>query len=198
MEEEIWRPIDGYEGRYEVSSIGRIKSLSRKSWNGHGIMILRERILAPGINSRGYETVNLYINGKRNNVLVHQIVAKTFIPNPEGKPCIDHINTNRRDNHIKNLRWCTQAENCNNILSRKKISEANRGEKHPMWGKRGADNPFSHPVSQFTKDGVYIKTFPSVLDAAKEINAGRHLIYRVLCGARKSCRGFMWRYESKR
>lgn len=194
--DEIWKPIDGYEGKYEVSNMGRIKSLPREAWNGHGIMVLRERILRPGINSKGYESVNLYIKNKRENVLIHQVVAKTFIPNPEGKPCVDHINTIRRDNRVENLRWCTQKENCNNYVTKIKLSHSIRGENHPMWGKKGADNPHSRTVAQFTKGGQLIKTYPSALDAAKAMNVQRGAIYRAISGFRRYCRGYIWRYES--
>ena len=82
---EIWKNIKGYEGCYQVSNMGRIKSLSRKVWNGKTYFWTNERILRPGIDRDGYFLVNLSKNGKAKTEKVHRLVAKTFIPNPEKK-----------------------------------------------------------------------------------------------------------------
>ena len=135
MEEEIWKPIKDYEGLYEVSNLGRVKSLNYKG-TGKG------KILKNIECSNGYLTVSLTKNGKQKVFYIHRLVAVTFIPNPENKPCIDHINTIRTENCIWNLRWVTYEENNNNSLTKKKMSENHReqdGENNPMYGKHHSD-----------------------------------------------------------
>ena len=98
---EIWRDIRGYEGIYQVSNFGRVKSLKR----------CREKILKPNLCTDGYLAVTLYRNGCRKNYLVHRLVAESFLPNIENKLFVDHINGNKIDNHLENLRWATPSEN---------------------------------------------------------------------------------------
>lgn len=130
---EEWRPIVGYEGLYEVSNTGKVKALERLVMNNGGLQHKHERILKPNFNKNNRGTVVLCKNGYTYATTVHRLVAQAFIPNPENKPCIDHIDTNIRNNHVNNLRWCTQKENCNNPLTRQHGSQAKMG--HPFWGK---------------------------------------------------------------
>ena len=104
MKEEVWKPIKDYEGLYEISNLGRVKSLNYKRTG-------KEKILKNTVCNDGYLKVGLTKNGKDKVFRIHRLVAEAFIPNPENKPFIDHINTIRDDNRIENLRWCTQKEN---------------------------------------------------------------------------------------
>ena len=119
MDNEIWKDIPGYEGRYQASNLGRIKSILRGE----------TRIKKLRLDDRGYLQVCININGKQCNKTVHRLIALTFIDNPLNKPCIDHINTIRTDNRIENLRWVTHKENSNNELTKKHLSKANKGKK---------------------------------------------------------------------
>ena len=105
---EVWKTAVGYT-YYEVSNLGKIKSLARANFRGHRI---KERILGGGINGGGYIQIPLTINKDRKNVLAHRIVAIAFIPNPENKPDVNHKNGIKTDNRVENLEWSTTSENC--------------------------------------------------------------------------------------
>mgnify|MGYP003860008341 CR=1 FL=1 len=112
---EVGRDIPEYEGRYQASTFGRIKSLSKKVGrpDSKNKLINRRRdiIMCSKLNlnnKKSYHRVNL---GRDNTFLVHRLVAQTFIPNPENKPCINHLDGNKNNNHINNLEWCTYYEN---------------------------------------------------------------------------------------
>ena len=108
---EEWRPVVGYEGLYEVSNIGRVR-------NASGLIMSLYK------NNKGYYMINLWDGKKHNHWLVSRLVAIAFIPNPDNKPNVDHINTDQSDNRVENLRWCTQSENLANPISRARLNEA--------------------------------------------------------------------------
>lgn len=111
---EEWKPIKGYEGIYEVSSLGRVKSLARKVYypKGGGRCV-KERILIPSSDKDGYLYVTLAKEGDKKTRKIHRLVAETFIPNPNKKPQVNHINEVVNDNRATNLEWCTSKENIN-------------------------------------------------------------------------------------
>jgi len=111
--EEIWKSIPGYEGIYEVSNLGNVKSLSRECFNGKVFFKTKERILKTRVNKQGYKEIILLKKGKRKGYSVHQLVAMAFLNHiPCGyKVVVDHINSNRLDNTVENLQVITQREN---------------------------------------------------------------------------------------
>lgn len=129
--EEIWKDIEDYEGIYQISNLGRVKSLQRniKHWRG-GISILKERIIMPDI-AIGYQRIELRKNNIGTNKLVHRLIASAFIPNPENKPYINHINGIKTDNRIENLEWCSQLENMRHAHKTGLIKHE-IGEKNPL------------------------------------------------------------------
>lgn len=189
MRKEIWKPVVGYEGLYEVSSIGRIKSLKRVVNNNGGCRIIRELIKKNSIDSHGYEYVWLWNRSGRTH-RVHKLVATAFIPNPESKPCIDHINGNRRDNRVENLRWCTHKENSNF-----KIAHERMLRNAPWRGKYGADIPWSRAVFQYDKEGNLIQEFGGVLEASRKTEINHRYISATCRGEQKTAGGFVWKYK---
>lgn len=99
MMTEQFREIKGYENLYQVTSFGRIYCIKRK------------RFLKPYVTNKGYARVDLYIHGTRKHQKVHRLVAQAFIPNPDNKPQINHIDFDKLNNHVENLEWCTNDEN---------------------------------------------------------------------------------------
>jgi hypothetical protein len=133
---EVWQSINGYEDKYQISNLGRVKSLSRLIKCSNGYRKSKEKILKPHIEKTGYCTLDL---GKRNKHSLHRIVANTFIPNPNKKPCVNHLNGIKSDNREINLEWCTYSENEKHsyrVLGKK----ANCNLKEP---KKGEESNFS-------------------------------------------------------
>lgn len=130
-QEEIWKDIPGYEGRYKVSSLGRIKSLKRMvNFAGHEREV--EEKIREGVKSRnGYWRITLSKDYKNKTYTIHSIVAKAFIPNPENLPCINHINSDKDDNSVANLEWISHKNNtrhyylntAKNITPKEKVVE---------------------------------------------------------------------------
>lgn len=114
---EVWKPIEGYEGLYEVSNLGRIKSLRRDvaipnpRLGTVGYRTYPERIKPCVENRHGYYQVTLSKEAKSRTLRVHRLVALAFIPNPDNKPYINHIDGNKKNNRVSNLEWCTASEN---------------------------------------------------------------------------------------
>lgn len=192
MTEEIWKDIKGYEN-YQVSNMGRVRSLLRY-----------KKILKNKIRNNGYHEVCLYKDKTQCYKLVHRLVAEAFIPNPENKPCVDHINTIKDDNRVwinddgsvnyekTNLRWCTTKENCNNPKSLEKMS---KNASKPMLGKLGINHPNSKQIIQLDLDNNLIKKWDCIADAEREFGNHRR-IQEVLCktSRRKTAYDSKWEY----
>lgn len=199
MEQEIWKPVVGYEGLYEVSNLGRVKSLAREVYRRKmGIKKVKECILKPKLCDRGYYSVALCRQGYKNKTaMVHKLVARAFIPNIENKPIIDHINGIKTDNRVDNLRWCTHIENCNFELAIKHNSESKLGKKNGMYGRSGIDSPSHKPVIQYDLQGNFLRKFYGIAEAQKETGIIFQNISKVCKGKRNSAGGYIWRYENE-
>lgn len=123
QEKEIWRPVVGFEGYYEVSNYGSVRSIARtvECYNHRSKSYIQQRVqgknLKSGSDRFGYKLVVLSKRGVRETFRVHRLVAEAFVSNPDNKPCVDHINTLPYDNRSENLRWVDYVDNANNILT---------------------------------------------------------------------------------
>lgn len=149
--QEIWKDIQGYEGLYQVSNLGRVKSLNRiviKEYRG--CRIHKERILKD-YNVRGYRQIKLQKNKTKKNLFIHRLVAEAFIPNPNNYTEIDHIDCDKFNNKVSNLKWCNRLQNisCNNITRKRKNIKY---------------------IDCYDLNWNYLKTYISINQASKELN----------------------------
>lgn len=128
---EIWKDVEGYEGYYQISNYGNVKSLERKVIRKDGVVQIRsERIMSKRLNNDGYIVAKFNVNKKSKSVAVHILVAKHFIPNPNNYSEVNHKDCNRKNNKVDNLEWCTHQQN---IEYSKKLGH--------YKGRYGKDNP---------------------------------------------------------
>lgn len=133
---EIWKDIQGFENKYQVSNIGRVKSLSY--FNNLG-RFKESIILKKRLTDRGYNTAVVYNDGKQKVFKVHRLVAIEFIPNPENKPCVNHIDGNKENNIVSNLEWCTHSENIKHAF-KIGLNSFDKNKKRDLKGKFIKDN----------------------------------------------------------
>lgn len=208
IENEIWLQIEGWEGMYEVSNLGRIKSMER--WvgakNGNR-KLLKERILIQIKDRLGYFRVGLHRKNKTTMYLVHRLIALSFIYNNENKPQINHINGNPSDNRVDNLEWNTSKENIRHsfdILKRK--PNIMSGEKCWLFGKKGKDHPSYgnknnlgksgslHPQSKKVICSTFNIEFDSLCLAAKALDVWQANITSICKGRMVHTKGLTFRY----
>lgn len=187
MEEE-WRDIKGYEGYYQVSNFGNVKSLERVVCDGS---IRASRIVKNRLDDKGYYHVNLRKDLINKTAKVHQLVARAFIQNPEDKKWIDHINTIRTDNHIDNLRWVTPKENYHNKLSKAKMEYQNN-----MFVFSGKINKNARSVIEYDLHGNYIREWACVRYIMESTNLKSNRgIYSCAYGDKKHLRDKVYRWK---
>lgn len=182
---EIWKDIKNYEGLYQVSNLGRIKSLTKFiNNNPKNIKIgyyTKEKILKPFYNPKGYQLVRLYKNNKNYTKKIHRLVAEAFIPNYENKSQVNHIDGNKQNNKVENLEWCTNQEN------------QKHSWEHNLHKRRiGKENKLSKVVYQYDLKGNFIKVWNSVEEARKTLHISN--ISSVCNKKRNSAGGYIWEY----
>jgi len=190
---EEWRAVKGYEGFYEVSNMGRVKSLKRRVPNPNcgGQYTVNEKILRPSSNPLGYENVRLSKGGVSVHKLVHRLVAEAFIENPNNYPVVNHKDETPSNNSVANLEWCTQKYNSNYGNAYAKKSEA---QKKKDWSWRKTTGCNRKKVEQLSMDGTVINTFNSLTDAAQATNTNLTKISACCNGARQMTNGYKWRF----
>ena len=178
---EEWRDVVGYEGLYQVSDQGHVKSLERTFIDKSGRKrTVKERILKPRTDRYGYLIVDLRDGGKRKHFKVHRLVCQAFHENPGNKPQVNHINEDKADNRACNLEWCTRRENCN----------------HGTRNERSAKNR-SKSVGQYTRDGELVKIWPSTIEVQRQTGFSQGNICKAANGKFKQVYGFIWKYIEK-
>lgn len=176
---EIWKDIKGYEGLYQISNTGKVKSLTRYvNSKSSGKLLIKEKIRKTTTTTAGYEYVVLANKGKNKTLLIHRLVAETFIPNPNNYACVNHIDENKSNNNVSNLEWCNY--------------EYNNTYKN-IHLRRNLDN-VARRVIQYDLDMNEIKRWNTITDASKEFNAKVVNIVKCCKGERNHCCGFKWRY----
>lgn len=171
---EQWKPIPGYEGRYEVSDLGRVRSLDHVLPNGH---FYKGQIIAPRKNNGGYMLVNLSRSNNIRTFSLHKLVALVFVDNPNQLSQVNHINEDKTDNRADNLEWCTASYNTS-------------------YGHRN-DTMINHrkkAVCQLTMSGEVVEIFPILNEAARRTGVNAAHICDVCKGKRNRAGGYIWKY----
>lgn len=186
--EEIWKDVDGYDGRYSISTHGRVMS----NYRHHNGLLLETKILIKlQSNSRGYYCNRLYDDkSKARGHTIHRLVATAFIPNPDNLPCINHLDGDKKNNMVDNLEWCSYSRNNQHAydLGLKKASNTE---------KFGINSKWSKPIIQLTKDGVYVREYDSLATLEKKTGFWKSYVCRC-ANFQKHCvtaNGYRWIYK---
>lgn len=190
--EEIWKDVKGYEGLYQVSNLGRVKSLEVKvpsgtKRGGKFFRTKKEKIMSKSLD-KGYEFIRLSNNKITKNHRVHRLVAEAFIPNPNNYPCVNHKDENKLNNCVNNLEWCTTAYNNNYGTRLTKIS------------KSLTNNPkISKKVNQYDKNGNFIKQWESMIEVERQLGIKNEHIGQCCRKVKKykTAGGYIWKYAEE-
>lgn len=177
---EIWKPVKGYEGLYEVSNQGNVRSVHYKGTNTAKTLVLKA-------NNSGRLYVGLYLNGRPKYFLVHRLVAMAFVPNPNAYPEINHIDENPMNNNVENLEWCTRKQNVRYY-----------NDNHPdHYRKRGCRVHGKHKgkrIIQVSCDGRVVKEWENSREIFIETGMSDWSISECCRGNRKTAYGYKWQY----
>lgn len=178
---EIWKEVKEYEGLYEVSNLGRVRSLDKIISDRKGRNYFRKgQIIKPQKDSGGYNKIKLSNTNNIRQMSIHRLVAEAFIPNPDNLPCVNHKNEVKTDNRVENLEWCTPKYNTNYGTC------IERGHKK-----------LSKSVLQYTLDGTLIAEYPSIRGIEKEKGFYNTNISACCRGKIKTAHGYIWRYKNE-
>lgn len=182
--DEVWKDVIGYEGLYQVSNKGRVKSLITPGKKRHH---MKEMILKQTYDNYGYLQLNLHKNGTRCSRKVHRLVATAFIEKPDCCPLtVNHKDGVKTNNSVYNLEWCTNREN---------LLHAHR---NGLINNKGENSSTARPVLQYSKNGEFIKRWCTAKQAFIELKINGSHIGQCCRNERKSAGGFVWKYEIER
>lgn len=181
MEEiEIWKDVIGYEGYYQVSNIGRVKSLDRAFIRSNGWNDFKpSRILVHNLDSKGYIKFSFYKNGVSKTVRLHQLIANAFIPNPNNHKIVRHLDDNKLNNRLDNLAWGSDLDNKADAIRNGKIR---KGKNHRFFGRTGELAPDAKIILD-TQTGVY---YFGTVEVANAKNMVHSTLKNKLNGQRKN------------
>lgn len=188
--QEIWKDIKGYEGLYQISNFGRVKSLERYQQNHSKLQKIEEKIKTIHIKNNGYQFVQLYKDNIMKNLHVHRLVAQAFIPNLENKTQINHIDGNKLNNSVNNLEWVTSNENNKHKWD---TGLQKPSEKQGKITKENNRRYKSKPINQLDLQGNYIKTWVNAYEASRQLGIDRSCISQCCNnGKNKTAGGYKW------
>ena len=190
---EIWKDIEGYEGLFQISSKGRVRSLDRLDSKGRS---LKGKIRKQS-QDNGYCRIVLCDNGKIERYLVHRLVAQAFIPNPNNYPVVNHKDENPSNNCAENLEWCTLTYNANYGTVNSRRSENHKGSLNPMFGKCGKKHHRSKIVYQYDLNGNLIKEWDCAMEIKRELGFNNSFVSACANGRCETAYGFIWKYKEK-
>lgn len=163
--QEIWKDVKGYEGLYQVSNFGRVRSIRNN----------KEKVLKLCANNKGYFCINLCKNKTIKRFLVHRLVAKAFINNPEDKPFVNHLDCNPSNNQASNLEYCTQKENIQYCI---------------ILGRN-----YTRKVYQFNLTGEFLREYKSITEANKITNISIAHISQCCNKQRNKAGNYQWSFK---
>ena len=178
---EIWKDVVGYEGLYQVSNCGNVRSLN---WKNTGMV----RNMCPRLNNKGYFIVNLSKDSKSVSKSVHRLVAQAFLPNTLNYTDVNHIDENPRNNCVENLEWCTHKSNVNKYNANHPEHFRSR-KSTERYQKR-----LNLKVSQFLKDGTLVRIWDNSRTVYLETGMSDWSVSQCCRGQRKQAHGYIWRY----
>lgn len=178
---EIWKDIKGYEGLYQASNLGRIRSFPRRGTHCNSVKVLKSNK-----NHKGYLTLSLTKNCKRKTVSVHRIVALTFIPNPNNLPQINHKDGNKLNNNVENLEWVTNYDNMQHSIK--------LGLRKNSY-KKGKEHFKSVIVNQYDLEHNFIKQWYCVNDIERKLGFNNKNICACCRKKRPTAYGYIWEYN---
>ncbi|MDE7345134.1 MAG: NUMOD4 motif-containing HNH endonuclease [Muribaculaceae bacterium] len=177
LEGEEWRPVVGWENLYAVSNLGRVAFLHRVVSNGVSVREIQPKLCKLTVIRYGYTLVHLWRNNKGFRRSVHRLVAESFLPNPENKPEVDHLNTITNDNRVENLRWVTSIENSQNPISLKRV--------------RDSRLKVSIPIAK-VMNGIIVEQYQSIKQAVRA-GYNEQTIHRCLAGEKLPKKDYIWK-----
>lgn len=177
VDKEVWIDIQGYEGLYQISNLGNVKSLARyRKNNGDSKTFVKERILKQSKNNKGYSTIQLCKNGIAKPYSVHRLVATAFVPNPNNLPEVNHKDEDKNNNNFNNLEWVSTKDNIN-YGTRNKRSAITKGYK----------------VQAFNDEEELIMEFDSMCEAERQTGINQQNISRCCANKSKHAGGYVWK-----
>lgn len=191
---ELWKDIPSYEGLYQISNLGRVKSLSKfhkisKDYSSIGYWS-KERILKNIEDKQKYFMVKLSKNGKLKNYRVHRLVAQLFVENPNNLSQVNHKDGNKHNNCFNNLEWCT----CKDNIRHAWINGLNYNTEHQyLLGKSKSKRVF-----QYTTNGDFVKDWESMTIVTKKLGISTQSISKCCKGLIKTAGGFVWKYKNEK